>query len=115
VREEQVAAPSEAWIDAHPEALADVGVEAERLLDEQAVRRRSPLLPDAAGLQAGRSGADPGPIEDSDGRPAFPEVERDRQPHDSRTDDDHIRARAHTSELRLARRVRLRGAAEASR
>jgi hypothetical protein len=52
VREEEVATVAEAGIDAHLQALDHVRVEAQRLLHQQAVRRRSPLLTDAAGLHA---------------------------------------------------------------
>jgi hypothetical protein len=94
MREEEVAAPAEAGIDLHLQALDGVGVEPQRFRYEQAVRR-CPLLADAARLNAQRSGADAGAAENGDGRPALDDVKRDRQPDDSGADDDHVRPRAH--------------------
>jgi hypothetical protein len=50
VREKEVAASAEARIDSHLQALDGVLVKTQRLLCEQAVRRRPPLLSNATGL-----------------------------------------------------------------
>lgn len=91
MRHEEIAARTEAGIDARPQPLSRLPVEGQRLERHQAIDLGSPLHAHTAGLDPGRAGADAGAVVDADrAEAAIGKVKCNRQAGDSGTDDGDV-------------------------